>query len=165
MIKKTHKLLTLTFLAIFSQAFAEEGTTNIQSSATLNPTCLISASNINFGVISTSPSGEQPATGIISLICNKDQPYRISVGAGKSGVVTARTMVGADINNTDTLKYNLYIDTETTQYLGDAFKGGFSITGQASGSMQAITIYSKLSLNQYLKPDIYSDNLTIKVDY
>ena len=47
---------------------------------------------------------------------------------------------------------------------GDGTTGAkVSLTG--TGSTQNSTVYGKLSLNQYIKPDTYTDNLTVTLSY
>ena len=46
---------------------------------------------------------------------------------------------------------------------GTASTSTVGLTG--TGADQTSTVYGKLSLNQYVKPDTYTDNLTVTLSY
>ena len=73
-------------------------------------------------------------------------------------------MAGLTNGNTDKLAYNLYQDSGYATLWGDGTTGSkVSLTG--TGSTQTSTVYGTLSLNQYIKPDNYADNLTVTLTY
>jgi len=164
MIKTKISVIALALAAISSQAFAGSATANIQATATLNSACVVSATNVAFGAITPAATGNTTATGTITSTCSKSVPYTLTINAG-SGTIAARTMVGAATGNTDKLAYNLYADAGATLVWGDATGSSVKVMGTGSGTAQTSTVYGSLSNNQYLKPDTYTDNLTVTMTY
>ena len=164
MIKSKISLLAITLAAMSSQAFAGTATASFQATATLNSACVVSAGNVSFGAITPAATGTAAAQGTVTSTCSKNVPYTLSINGGSSGSITARTMAGAASGNTDKLAYNLFTDAAFTTVWGDGTAGQkVSMTG--TGIAQTSTVYGNLSLNQYLKPDTYTDNLTVTLAY
>lgn len=164
MIKSKISLMAIALAALSSQAFAGTATATFQATATLNSACVVAASNVSFGSITPAATGTAPAQGTVTSTCSKNVPYTLSINSGSSGSITARTMAGATSGNTDKLAYNLYTDAAFTTVWGDGTAGQkVSLTG--TGAQQSTTVFGSLSLNQYLKPDTYTDNLTVTLAY
>lgn len=163
MIKTKLTMVALALAAISSQAFAGSTSANFQATATLNSSCVVTATNVSFGTITPAATGTATATGTITSRCSNNVPYSLSINAG-TGTIAARTMGGAATGNTDKLAYNLYTEAAATNIWGDGTTGvKVSMTG--SGIDQTNTVYGQLALNQYLKPDTYTDNLTVTLAY
>ena len=163
--KKLTKILSALALVGLAQAsFAATSTSaNFQATATLNSSCVVTATNVAFGTITPAATGTASATGTITSRCSNNVGYTLSINAG-SGTIAARTMTGATNGNTDKLAYNLYQDAGYATLWGDGTTGSkVSLTG--SGVTQTSTVYGTLSLNQYIKPDTYADNLTVTLSY
>ena len=164
MIKTKFSLIALALLAMAGQSFAASQTANFQVAATVTASCVVTASNIAFGSITPAANGEATATGTITSTCSKSVPFTLKISAGSSNDAAARTMAGTDVTNTDKLAYMLF--TGTGNLWGDGVAAGttyVSLTG--TGEAQTSTVYGALSLNQYLKPDTYTDNLTVTLEY
>jgi len=156
-------LLALALAAISTQAFAGTETATFQSTATLNASCVVSATNVNFGTI-TPASGVTNANGEITSTCSKSLPYTIVISGGTSGIANARTMAGT-AGNTDKLKYYLSPTASYSSSWGDGTNGTTIVNRTGTGAAQSNTVYGSLPINQYLKPDTYSDNLTVTMTY
>ena len=166
MIKSKISLLALALAAISSQAFAGTTSANFQSTATLSSSCVVSATNVNFGTITPAATGTTTATGTITSTCSNNVAYSLSISAGSSAAITARTMVGGTAGNTDKLAYNLYTESALTNVWGDGTTGnGAKVSLTGTGIAQTSTVFGSLALNQYLKPDTYTDNLTVTLAY
>lgn len=164
MIKNKLSLMAIALAALSSQAFAGTATATFQATATLNSACTVSASTVSFGPITPAATGTATATGTVTSTCSNNVPYTLSINGGVSTDISNRTMAGAASGNTDKLAYNLYSDAAFTTVWGDGVKGQkVSLTG--TGIAQQSTVYGQLSLNQYLKPDTYTDNLTVSLAY
>lgn len=75
-------------------------------------------------------------------------------------------MTGADSANADKLAYNLYTANDYTTIWGDLGGSNFNTVDLVgTGAAQTSTVFGKLALNQYLKPDTYTDNLTVTLSY
>lgn len=157
-------LIAIALAAISSQAFAAgTATANFQATATVSSSCVVTATNVNFGTITPDATGSATANGVITSRCSNKVGYTLSLNAG-AGTIAARKMAGATAGNTDQLAYNLYTDAGATEVWGDGATGStVGLTG--NGADQTSTVYGKLSLNQYIKPDNYADNLTVTLSY
>ena len=164
MIKNKLSLMALALAALSTQAFAGTATATFQATATLNSACTVSASTVSFGAITPAATGTAAATGTVTSTCSNNVPYTLAINGGVSADISARTMAGAASGNTDKLAYNLYTESAATNIWGDGVKGKtVGLTG--TGIAQTSTVYGQLSLNQYLKPDTYTDNLTVTLAY
>lgn len=145
-------------------AMAATTSATFQVTATVNSACIVSASNVAFGTVTPAATGVLPATGTITSTCTKTTPYTLAISAGSSGDITNRTMTGATAGNEDKLAYNLYTSNTHTTVWGETV--GVNTVGlTGTGTEQKTTVFGQLSLNQYLKPDTYADNLTVTLSY
>ncbi len=156
-------------IGITSQAFASNTSTNFESNATLNSTCEISTANINFGNFIPSSTGSVDIVGNINTLCSKGISYTIGITSGISGNHGNRYMVGSN-GNTDKLNYSLkfisgltYVNWGESTSIGDPDKVKSVLIND--GTALTHTIYARIPSNQYIKPDVYSDNLTVIVTY
>ena len=162
--KLAQKLIAASLVLASSAAFAGSATANFQVTATVSASCAVSATNVAFGTITPAATGTAAATGTITSTCTKTTPYTLNLNAGNSGVFTGRTMAGST-GNTDALAYNLYTESAYTNVFGDNSTGTKNVGLTGTGAAQTTTVYGSLSLNQYLKPDTYSDTLTVTLSY
>lgn len=153
-------------MAIGSSAFAATPqTATFQATATLNSSCLLSATAVAFGTFTPSITANTiAATGTISSTCSNNVPYALSLNAGSNGTIAARQMAGGTSGNTDKLAYNLYKEVAYTNILGDGTTGvKTSLTG--TGVAQTTTVYGKLDGTQFVTPDSYTDTITVTMAY
>jgi spore coat protein U-like protein len=148
-------------------AYAGTVSAGMSTQATLGSTCVVSASNVSFGAINPAQTGNATANGTITATCTKGSAYTLTVNTGNSGVYTSRSMTGAATGNTDVLAYNLYIDSAHANIFGNpsASSSTSQYSSSGTGGTQTFTMYGQLSLNQYVTPDNYSDNLTVTLNY
>lgn len=163
---KLSKAYAAMLLAVISGTTMAAGsaTANFQATATLNNACTVSSSNVDFGVIDATHNQGQ---GNITAHCTKGTTYNINVSAGTSGSYAARSMKAATSGNTDVVLYNLYTDTSyaAAKVWKDSGWGMGSLS-QGNGNDQTYTLYGQVANNQYLvRPDSYSDNLTVTISY
>lgn len=148
---------------ISAQAFAASTSANFQTTATLNGACVISATNVAFGAVTPSATGNATANGIVTYTCSRGIVGDVSISAGSSGDGFNRKMSGSN-GNTDKLAYALTtnngVDTSSGGETGTYF-GSFL----GSGAAKTITVTGTMALNQYLKPDAYTDSLTVTLSY
>jgi spore coat protein U-like protein len=163
------KLLKATAVAgllaagLVGQSFAGTSTGNLNVTATVNATCAVATTPVAFGAITPAASGTATATGAISAQCSNKLAYTVALSKGSGASISNRSMAGAAPGNTDTLAYNVYQDAAFSNLFGDA--GGWLVAGTGNGAAQSIPVYGQLSLNQFIQPDNYSDNLTVTVSY
>lgn len=147
-----------------SSAFAGTATATFQVTATVSSACTVAATNVAFGSITPAATGTAAATGTLTSTCTKTTPYTLSINAG-AGTFAQRTMAGGTSGNTDKLNYNLYTSNAYTSVFGDGTTSTANVSLVGTGAAQTTTVYGQLPLNQYLKPDTYSDTLTVTLAY
>ena len=162
---KLSACLVLSSILFSASCFANSTNTNVSSSASISPKCTVSSTRIDFGSISPRASGTSTATSNITALCTQTTIYTISVGGGSSGDILHRTLLGVKSGNTDSLLYNVYLDTSYGTIVGDGSQGTSVLSGTGSGILQNYTIYGLLQLNQYITPDQYQDNLSVTINY
>ena len=165
-IQLTKLAIALTILTTSNTVLAANTTTtaNFQSSATLNSSCQVSSNPLSFGTFTTSTNEVEGST-TMKLRCSKGIIASIGISGGNSGYYYSRHMVG-NAGNNDQLKYNIYNSQDdiwgegsTIDYnnqFGDEYKTGVE---------QTIPIVGRIEASQYIKPDTYTDSLTITIQY
>lgn len=141
-------------------AVATTATTTFSVTATVVATCLISATNLDFG----SYTGMQAnATSTITVTCTNTTPYNVGLDAGISSgaTTTARKMTGT---GGATMSYALYQDGARTINWGTNV-GVDTEAGAGSGSAQSLTVYGQIAGGQYVAPGAYNDTITAIITY
>jgi spore coat protein U-like protein len=141
-------------------ALATTATTTFNVTATVQATCLISASNLGFG----SYSGSAIATTTsLSVTCTNGTSYNVGLNAGTAtgATVSARAMTGP---GGATLSYALYQDSGHSTNWGNTV-GTDTKSGTGNGSAQSMTVYGNLPAAQYPTPGSYSDTITATITY
>lgn len=163
------KIIPVALATLFATSpisdFAATQSANFQAQATLNATCILFTTNVNFGTVSPSLTGFNTANGIITVLCTRGTNYTMQINSGSSNSFATRSMTGQTSGNTDKLNYNLYTDTSYTRVLGDGTTSTYDIQGSGTGNNQYYTMYGGILLNQFLRPDSYTDNLVITMTY
>jgi spore coat protein U-like protein len=150
----------LTLALITRPASASTATTTFGVTATVQGTCLISATPMAFGtytgVVATS-------TSTLSVTCTNTTTYNVGFSAGLAtgATVTTRQMTGPAAA---LLSYALYSDSARTVNWG-ATIGTNTVAGTGNGSAQAITVYGSVPASQFVTPGSYSDTITATITY
>jgi spore coat protein U-like protein len=141
-------------------AGAATTTTTFQVTATVQATCLISATNLAFG---TYTGAQTDATSTISVTCTSSTPYNVGLdpGTATGATVTTRRMSGP---GGALLGYALYRDAAHTQNWGNTV-GTDTASGTGTGSAQSLTVYGRLAASQYVTPGAYADTITATISY
>lgn len=148
-------------VAFANSALAATDTASFTVTATVADSCLVSATDMDFG--SYDPNGaEVTAQSEIDAKCTNGTTYTIKLSDG-SGTATAgvtRAMTGG--THAGNLGYELYSDSgrntiwnETTTVSG---------TGVLAGSV-IHNVYGKLPAGQFVQADSYEDTITVTLDY
>jgi spore coat protein U-like protein len=129
--------------------------TTFNVTATVQSTCVISATAMSFGTYTAVVSN---STSTVTVTCTNTTPYTVALNAGAAtgATVTNRSMTGT---GSALLGYALYSDTGRTVN----FATTASITG--SGAAQPITIYGQIPAGEYVAPGSYTDTITATVTY
>ncbi|WP_228398711.1 Csu type fimbrial protein [Limnobaculum xujianqingii] len=172
--------LILTCFAMASVVYADSRTKDVKIDATITAGCILGSAgsdttsfgSINFGNNISSLFNNIDVTstqnaGSIMVRCTPKTNVTLGIDGGlNSGgtVGTGRLMKLA--TGTNTLKYQLYQDSNHTTIWGNNSNGGQNLTVMSDGSVQKIDIYARLFSSTSL-PAVgqYSDTVLITVSY
>jgi spore coat protein U-like protein len=163
-LKTSLSVAAIGFLALgpaTTSAFAVTNvTTTFGVSATVQATCVISATGLAFGTYTGLLSNN---TASVSVMCTNTTPYNVSLNAGTTtgSTVTARKMAGT---GGQVLNYALFSDSSRTVNWGQTI-GTDTVTGTGNGAAQVLTVYGQVAAGQYVTPGAYSDTITATVTY
>jgi spore coat protein U-like protein len=132
------------------------------ASATIDQNCSISATNLNFGTIS-SFLNPVDASSTLSVTCSATLPYTVSLSGGLTNASdpTQRKMKSS---SNDVLTYGLYRDALRALPWGSTTSiNTFSGTGTAS--TQILNVYGRVSSGQNVPPGTFSDTISATVTY
>jgi spore coat protein U-like protein len=165
--KSTKTALTAALVVLLALGFASTTasatttvTTTFGVSATVQATCLISATAMSFG---TYTGVADNATSTVSVTCTNTTTYNISLnpGTASGATVTARKMTGPA---SALLNYTLYSNSTRTTNWGQTV-GTDTVAGTGNGTSQALTVYGTIPASQYVTPGSYADTITATVTY
>jgi spore coat protein U-like protein len=154
--------MTMALAIVCSPAAASAATTSatFNVTATVVPTCLVSASTVAFGPYN---GAQLDASGGVNVTCTNLAPYTIELdaGTGSSATVVARKMTGPA---GQTLTYSLYHDASRVSVWGST-AGLQGASGIGSGLAQTLTVYGRVFAAQVPAAGAYSDTITVTVNY
>lgn len=125
--------------------------------------CAVTATAVNFGGYDSYTLLD--ATGSVNVICETGVNYsiRIDAGSNSGGSFTPRKARLA--GGTGTASYNLFRDSARSEAWGDGTNNTFVRTGVGTGAEEKLTIYGRLPGGQKVASGVYSDTLTITVEW
>lgn len=152
-----------------AQAATQTATLNI--SASVNATCTISASGLNFGVYSVTAATPNDISGSVTINCTSGAPVILDLDDGVNQ--DALSTPAAPIRNMSSLTvpsllgYNLSATAAGGPEwgAGDPLGGG---TGEASigtGANQVFTVFGRIPELQAVLSGAYTDTVTATVNY
>lgn len=140
--------------------FASTATTTFAVTATVQSTCIVSATAMAFGTYTGVVAN---ATSVVTVTCTNTTPYNVGLNPGLAtgATVTTRKMTGP---GAALLGYALYSDSARSVNWGQTV-GTDTVTGTGNGSGQALTVYGAVAAGQYVAPGAYADTITATVTY
>jgi spore coat protein U-like protein len=141
----------------FKSAFAASATASFNVSVQVLAACSISASNMNFGGITTGTTNTTDATSSLTINCPNGTPYTIALSNGANYSSSRRMAWGASH-----IAYDLYLDNaRTTQWTS-----GSTMTGTGSGADQTLTVFGRIHAGQSISyTGSYSDTIVATITY
>jgi spore coat protein U-like protein len=135
-------------------------TTTMSVTATVQPTCLMSASNLTFGTYSGLLVN---STSTITLTCTNTTSYNVGLSAGVAtgAAVTNRSMTGPA---SALLGYKLFSNSGRTLNWGNTV-GSDTVTATGNGTAQPLTVYGQIPAGQFPRPGSYADTITATITY
>lgn len=152
-----------------SAAFAATTSSTFQVLITVNKACSVvagAASNIDFGTVNSSATGLS-ASSNINVTCSKSTPYNVGLTPSNTSTVGAGVMKSAVVANTDTVAYQLRSVSATGPVWGSTATPtavGNGVAGTGTGAAQVIPVFATVA-NANVTPDLYSDTVTVTVNY
>lgn len=137
-----------------------------QVTATISSSCTVSGGALAFGAIDPLAAATPvDATSTLTVTCTNTTPYAVALNAGQNAGgasnFTARTMK----SGSNTLGYQLYLDTGRSTVWGDGTSSSSTKTGTGTGSAQSLTIYGRIPTLTGVVPGSYTDTVTVTVSY
>jgi spore coat protein U-like protein len=125
--------------------------------------CTISTTSVNFGSYDVFAGSPTDTTGTVSLTCTGNADVTITLSKGASSTYNSRKLSGGS----DTLNYNLYRDAARTTIWGDGTgsTATYTQTGVPNNTAQNLTIYARIPAAQDVSAGIYTDSVTVTLDF
>lgn len=157
------KLLLTTLLVSLTPLHAQTNTNNFSAESVLSPSCIIQANNISFFDLKPGQTtAVQMLTAQLNALCTKGTPFTIKLSPG-NGTYAQRNMVSPDSD--DKLLYHIYTRINNTISLGDGSTGTGVYTGVGNNNFIPYLMYLRINRNQYVTPGLYTDELTLTIEY
>jgi spore coat protein U-like protein len=133
------------------------------ATATVAPSCRVTAGNLDFGTQSLL-TGAAEATSSISVTCTAGQSYAVGLSQGTTAGGTTTTRLMAHAGSGATVPYQLFADPARTQNWGNSLAD--DVEGTGTGGAVAHTVYGRIPA-QPSAPAAgdYSDTVTVTVTY
>jgi spore coat protein U-like protein len=131
-------------------------------SATVNSSCYVSATSINFGSAGALSSNID-TTGTVSVQCTNTTPYKIAMSYGTgtgAGVGGARYLSKSGVQ----FAYNLYKDAARSVIWGNNL-GVNTNDATGTGANQNFTVYGRVPAQTTPAAGNYTDLITVTVNY
>lgn len=123
-------------------------------------TCTATASDLNFGTVTTLASNLD-VNGSASVTCSNGAAYRVLLNNGLSGTGPTNRKMTLGGNE---VTYGLYRNAARTLAWGST-SGVNSVSGTGTGSAQSLTIYGRVPTQTQPPPGTYSDTIVMTVEY
>lgn len=151
----------------YGQVMGAQATTTFQVTSNVASSCTITVPALSFGAYDTNSASPTDSTTTISVFCTTGTAFTtaLDVGTTTGGDYLSRLMLGA--TNADTLGYNLYTDAAHTTVWGDGTGVTATVPGTGTGPLVAVsqTVYGRITAQQNVSVDTYSDTITATVTY
>ncbi|MDO8838566.1 MAG: spore coat U domain-containing protein [Parvibaculum sp.] len=160
---RLRNMLAVALLAIpAGPALADTATTTFSVTATVNHACLVSASDLNFGVYDPFSETAHDGATTLGVTCTIGTAYDVglSAGLGAGATVAARKMTAGE----NTLTYSLYRNASRSQVWGVTVDTD-TVPGTGTGASQTLDVYGRIPALQSVPPATYVDTITVTVWY
>lgn len=131
-------------------------------------TCAFSAgpTALTFGIYDPSATAPADSTASLSYTCSsaRSRPVNVQLSAGGGGSYAPRQLAsGADV-----LTYNLYSDSARSAIWGSDANPPYQwVASVPAGNTHGatLTIYGRIFVNQWVTPGLYSDTITVTLNF
>ena len=122
--------------------------------------CIINVTGVNFGAYHVFSNVALDSAGNIDINCPNGVGYNITFSAG-NGTYEQRVMS----SGAHSLNYNLFNTANRTLVCGDATNGSFAVSGSGTGDAINHVIYGRILPHQNVRAGIYSDTITVMINF
>lgn len=153
-----------TFLKLAGVLFILGASTLLSEEANAQSCTVSVRRDVNFGDYDPLIPGNLDTTGRIRVRCRQPNQipfYTVKLGTGSGGSYTPRKM----FSGPETLDYNLYLDSTHITIWGDGTSGTSFITVSPAVRNRIFTIYARTPLGQNASVGLYSDVVTVTVEF
>lgn len=138
-------------------------TTSFNVRATVDRTCAVTATAIDFGSRTTLATALN-AQGNLSVTCTNGLPYSVSLGNGLWGTAPGNRLMRLQGTTTGpTIAYALYQNSGRTTLWGSA--AGQTLAGTGSGATQSVPVYARLESQTTPQAGTYTDTVVVTLTY
>ncbi|WP_419234608.1 spore coat U domain-containing protein [Rickettsia endosymbiont of Nabis limbatus] len=154
-------IIAIGILILNSSKIFATATTNFAVTATVLPSCTVTATPLNFDPYTSQSNSDKTST--ISVICTTGTSYHVKLDQGQHGTsTTARKMQGTVTSST--LNYFIYSDSARTINWGNNANNNDSPQGTGTGLAQTYTVYGRIPSGQTTAPaDAYTDQIGVSI--
>lgn len=139
-------------------------TTTFGVTATINASCTVSATSMNFGTY--VPATASTATNTITVNCSSGAPYTVALDKGTTaGATIAQRLMNNSTTAGHTLKYNIFTDNTYATIWGDNTGTSVTVPGVGTGAAQQLTPNGQIPASQNAFSGSYTDTITATVSY
>jgi spore coat protein U-like protein len=131
--------------------------------ATNNSNCLVSATDLDFGV-QTDLSSATLSTNAIYITCTAGTAYTVGLSNGTSGATSPALRKMTNTTTTDTVGYSIYLDAARSQVWGSGTSGGMA-AAVGTGLAQGYVGYGKIPAQATPAPLSYADTVVVSITY
>jgi spore coat protein U domain-containing protein, fimbrial subunit CupE1/2/3/6 len=140
---------------------APTGTAPFTVTATVVPTCSVSATLLDFGNAGVLTSNIDSSNSL-SVTCTNTTSYSVALDGGTSGASdpTQRKMK----KGAEAITYGLYQNFSRTQPWGSS-KGSNTVAGTGTGFAQTYTVYGRVPPQNTPSPGTFTDTILVTISY
>lgn len=125
--------------------------------------CSVSVTPTNFGIY--YPTATSESSGDVAINCFSGIPYQIKLDAGMNSSNNYFPRKMLSLSGTGTLAYNLYTTPDLTSVWGDGTSGTFIGGGTGTGYTEFHKIYGQIPADQNVADGVYSDAVSVLLEW
>jgi spore coat protein U-like protein len=126
--------------------------------------CVISASDLHFGVYNAFAATGAFGQTSIQLQCTPGLVAEVGVDAGTAPGASATNRQMVSLSGADRLDYSLYVDSGRRIPWGDT-TGVDTLEIATTGVRQEVPVYGLIPAGQRVEAGVYGDEVTVRVLY
>lgn len=144
--------------------YAQTATTTFQVTATVSSGCVISATNHDFGMYTTSsPTDNINGSNMLTATCTLALPYTLGLNAGIGTGATAASRKMTRSGGSELLNYSLYQTVDRLVVLGDTT--GLTLSGLGTGLAIDHPVFGTIPAGQNVPAGNYVDTVTATITF